>query len=197
MFDDLVPQALVHQSLVIGDIVELSVDFGTSLGRILFSQVLLEELLYATLDSQLHIAELFVDLMSEHLAEEEHLMVLRLVSLNGIDYRLGLVNYNRLKTVLLVEIGLQILLHRLSAHIVHVNALVIMFHLLQVNVSDQFSKLLLCVVEFGLLHDEVGAHRRHGGEDVQFCVDSWCAFASHAVGHVFYFIINVEFLQWQ
>jgi hypothetical protein len=136
MFDDLVPQALVHQSLVIGDIVELSVDLGTSLGGILFSQVLLKELLDATLDSQLHITELFVDLMSEHLAEKEHLMVLRLVSLNGIDYRLGLVNHNRLKTILLGEIGLQILLHGLTAHIIHVNALVIMFYLLQVNVSD-------------------------------------------------------------
>ena len=83
--------------------------------------------------------------MPQDLAEEQDFVVPVLEFRNGHDDCGGLVDHDALESVLLVQVRVQVLLHRLPGLVVHVDALVVVLHFLQVNVSDQVSDLLLSV----------------------------------------------------
>jgi hypothetical protein len=105
--------------------------------------------------------------MPKDFSKHKRLMVLSLERLNRVNYGLSLFYDKGLKPILLIEIGLQVLLHRLPALLVLVDAFVIMFHFLQIDVRNQVAELLLGVLVLRLLLGgaEVGRKR---SDDRQF-----------------------------
>lgn len=75
-------------------------------------------------------------------------MILALVSGDARDDSIDLVYDDLLQPVLLVEIGVQILLHRLPLLLILVHTFVVMLDFLKVNVSDQIFDLLERVATF-------------------------------------------------
>lgn len=68
--------------------------------------------------------------MPQHLSKEEHLVVLMLEARDGLDDGGGLVNDDALQAVLLVQVGVEVLLHGFPSLVVHVDAFVVVLHLL-------------------------------------------------------------------
>lgn len=64
-------------------------------------------------------------------------MVRLLVVSNGCDQVLGLLNDQLLEAVLMVQISVKVLLHGLPGLFVLVNAFVVVFQFLQVDVGDE------------------------------------------------------------
>lgn len=60
--------------------------------RVLFSQIVFQELANRTLDGQLHVSELLIHFVPQDFPEEEHLVILMLEVRDGLDDGGGLVN---------------------------------------------------------------------------------------------------------
>ena len=80
--------------------------------------------------------------MAQDFPEKEHLVVLILEVCDSLDNCGGLVDDDALQAVLLVQVGVEVLFHRLPGLIVHVHALVVVFDLLQVDVRYKIPYLL-------------------------------------------------------
>lgn len=96
----------------------------------LLSQVVLQELTDSALDGELDVAELFIDLMAQDFPEKKNLVVLFLEVCNCLDDGSGLVDDDAPEAVLLVQVRVEVLFHRLPGLVVHVHALVVVFDLL-------------------------------------------------------------------
>jgi hypothetical protein len=89
----------------------------------------------------LHVAEVLVDLVAEHLAEEADVRALAAVPLDRADDGRGPVDDQRLQPVPLVQVRIHELLHRLT-RLRPLLVLLIVLLLLVVNIVDQVSTLL-------------------------------------------------------
>lgn len=127
---DLRPYGVVEHRLAVLDVHTQAVDVRQSLLWVLFSQIVLQELANRTLDGQLHVSELLIHFVPQHLSKEEHLVVLMLEARDGLDDGGGLVNDDALQAVLLVQVGVEVLLHGFPSLVVHVDAFVVVLHLL-------------------------------------------------------------------
>lgn len=69
-------------------------------------------------------------------------MVLILVLRDGLYYSGGLVDDDAPQAVLLVQVCVEVLLHRLTCLVVHVHALIVVLDLLLIDVSNEIPDLL-------------------------------------------------------
>ena len=69
-------------------------------------------------------------------------MVLILVVRDGLYYGGGLVDDNAPEAVLLVQVRVEVLLHRLACLVVHVHALIVVLDLLLIDVRNEIPDLL-------------------------------------------------------
>ena len=83
----------------------------------------------------LHVAEVLVDLVPQHLAEEADVRTIPTEALDGRDNGRGPVDDQGLQTVTLVQVGVHELLHRLT-RLGTLQVLLIMLLFLVVNVVD-------------------------------------------------------------
>lgn len=89
----------------------------------------------------LHVAEVLVDLVPEHLPEEADVRALPAVPLDRTDDGRGPVDDQRLQPVPLVQVGVHELLHGLT-RLGALEVLLIVLLLLVVNIVNQVSTLL-------------------------------------------------------
>ena len=94
--------------------------------------------------------------MPQHHLEKMNLMIDFMIVSNSTDDSLRLLNNDTLQPILLIEIGIQILLHRLASLLVLVDAFVVVLDFLQVYVLDEV---------FQLLERVLGDDRVLGSED--------------------------------
>lgn len=117
--------------------------------------------------------------MAQDFAKQENVMILTLVFVNGSNYSVDLINDNSLQAILLVEVSVQELLHRLSILVVLVRALVVMLFFFGVNINNDLFKLFKSVVDlptasFQQLEVEVA---NEGAETFAHCQVRTCLFA--------------------
>jgi len=96
----------------------------------------------------LYISELLVDLILQYLSEEQNIVIQALVVGNARNDAINLVYDDVLQPILLVEVGVQILLHRLTLLLMLVHTFVVMLDFLEVDVSYQIFDLLEGVATF-------------------------------------------------
>jgi len=106
--------------------------------------LLLEELLGEPSQCVLHVRldkpELFIALVLQDLAEEDHVMVDFPELLDAFSNGLGIVNDEGLEAVLLVQISIHVLLHRLPRLLALV-ALLVELYFRAVDISDHIFQL--------------------------------------------------------
>jgi hypothetical protein len=148
VFNNLLPDGLLHHDFASLNIRNKFVYFCGAFGWVLLSKICLHEVLDAALDSELDVSKLFIDLMAKHLAEELDFVVFVLVGFDCLNNRSRLINDNVLKPILLREISLEILFHRLPTLLILMYTFVIMLHFLQINIRNKISHLLLSIINF-------------------------------------------------
>ena len=94
--------------------------------------------------------------MPQHHLEKMNLVIDFMIVSYSTDDSLRLLNNDTLQPILLIEIGIQVLLHSLASLLVLVDALVVVLDFLQVYVLDEV---------FQLLERVLGDDRVLGSED--------------------------------
>lgn len=144
---DLVPHQVVDRHLVSLNVKIDRIDVILALHRVLLHDLLKDQVVKSISESCDISPELLIDLVSQHLTEEEDFNILELVFLNGCDHRVDLVDHQTLEAILLVEVGVQELLHSLTVLLVSYLALFIMLFFQVVDVVYCFFDLLQRVIE--------------------------------------------------
>ena len=138
----LAPQPVLHVDLARLDVRDEAHNVSHTLRRMSFSVALLHVLRDRRAEAHLLLTEFLVDLMAEHLAEQQHLLALILVLRDGTDDGVRLVHDERLQAILLTQVRAQELLHGLAVLLVHVDALVVVANLLSVDVLNEVSHVV-------------------------------------------------------
>lgn len=132
--DNLVPDEVVNWRLVVLDLVEHLVHEQCCLQWVLLRDLRFDHVFHIALHLQYVLPELFVDFVAQNLAEEQNIVILYLVLVNGADNGIDLVDDERFETVLLVQVSVQELLHGLPVLVVHSRALFVVLLFLRVYV---------------------------------------------------------------
>lgn len=146
--DNLVPNGVVDLDLIALEVDHKFFDVGCALVWVLLFHEGPEPLCNPAHGCMLYVSELLVDLIPQYLSEEQNVVIQELIIGKAGNDSVNLVYDDVLQPVLLVEISVQILFHRLALLLMLVHTFLVVFDFLKVNVGYEVFDLLEGVATF-------------------------------------------------